>query len=324
MAQSAEVESTLDQQPSIELPDLVVPPLGPPRPDVPIRDVVSRALMIDLRRMVHHEPGTRQGEDVEELHQMRVATRRLRATLRTYRPVLDEQWARDLGAALRPLADVLGAVRDLDVMAEQVDDDLRDLSSVTVVDDSAAEVLRGRVADRRREAREALLVHLNDPAHMILLDRLRDAATNPVCVDPNAPAGPTLSPLVGAAWRRVRKAEKRSRRSEGQPGEGLHLVRLRIKRLRYAADAVAPAYGKAATRLSKVAARAQDVLGIVQDANVAVDAYQRMVPRADPPTAYLLGLLAARALGRKDAAMADWPDAWRALGKPRLRAFLDA
>lgn len=298
-----------------EPPDLVVSPLGPPDPSIPIRDVVSRALLVDVRRLVRHDPGTRRGEDIEELHQMRVATRRLRATLRTYRPVLDEAWARALADELRPLARALGEVRDLDVMTDRVDGDLTALAERMPVDAAAAEALRDHLAGRRRSARDALLDHLDDPSHLALLDRLLDAGTNPVCTDPGAPAGPALSPLVRAAWRRVAKAERR--------GEHLHLVRLRVKRFRYAADAVVPAFGKPARRLSKVAGRAQDVLGVLQDADVAIEAHQRVVGDVGPGPAYVLGLLSGRALERRADALRAWPDAWRALRKPRLRAFLD-
>jgi triphosphatase len=66
---------------------------------------------------VQHEPGTRLGEDVEALHQMRVATRRLRATIALFREVLPAQFGA-LRDELQWVGHELGAVRDVDVQIE--------------------------------------------------------------------------------------------------------------------------------------------------------------------------------------------------------------
>ena len=73
-------------------------------------------LETQYRAIVEHDAGTRLGRDPEELHKMRVATRRLRAFLRTGRPLLDADWAEALRLELRWLGGVLGPVRDLDVL----------------------------------------------------------------------------------------------------------------------------------------------------------------------------------------------------------------
>lgn len=71
-----------------------------------------------LARIVRHDPGARLGDDAEDVHQMRVATRRLRAFLRAARAVAEPRWADELRAELRWLADALGPVRDLDVLLD--------------------------------------------------------------------------------------------------------------------------------------------------------------------------------------------------------------
>ena len=290
-------------------PDLVVPEPTRPNPMQPVVDVVSRAMLVDLDRMVRFDPGTRVGEDIEALHQMRVATRRLRTTLRTHRSVLDRDWANTLREDLRPLAAALGEVRDLDVLIARVE---ADLAKLDPADAEAAPGLCALLDQRRGEAREALLALLDAPGYGGLLDRLLTAATAPHVLEPDAPAGPTLTPLVRQAWKRVRAAVRAH-------DDQLHDVRLHIKRLRYAADAVRPAVGAPAADLSKAAGRAQDVLGTWQDAVVAIEAFRTMRSEVDPDVAYLLGVLTARAARRRDRAARRWPAEWRRLRRYRTR-----
>ena len=69
--------------------------------------------------MLEHEAGTRKGDDPEELHDMRVATRRMRAALRVFGAYLDPDVMRPVDRGLRRTGRMLGAVRDLDVFHEK-------------------------------------------------------------------------------------------------------------------------------------------------------------------------------------------------------------
>lgn len=116
--------------------------LGDPvrsRPSDPTVHQLRAALDTRLRALLTHDPGTRAGEDPEELHQMRVAVRRMRATLKAARPLLERAWADDLRVELGWVGRALGPVRDADVLIER---------------------LRGRVAaldDSNRETVEILI-----------------------------------------------------------------------------------------------------------------------------------------------------------------------
>lgn len=283
-----------------------------PDPGVAVVEVVRHALLSDLTRMIAHDPGTRLGEDPEELHQMRVATRRLRTTLRTYRPVLDSAWASGLREELRGLTAALGDVRDLDVLSARV---ARDVQRLPPEDRDAGERVRALLRDRRAAARATLMRVLDDRDYPNLLDRMVAAAQAPACPAPDAPAGPALAPIVARAWTQVAKAQAR--------GDPLHDLRLRIKRLRYAADAVAPAFGAPATDLAAAAARSQDVLGVHQDAVIAVEAYRSLLPQVDTEMAHALGQLTAAALRRQRRAARRWAQEWPRLRRPSLRRFLD-
>ena len=98
-----------------------------PRPRDPAAHAVRAAIAAGVRRMILNDPRTRLGE-VEPLHQMRVGTRRLRSDLRTFRPLLDKDWAESLRAELKWLGSSLGAVRDLDVLLERLRREGDDLS----------------------------------------------------------------------------------------------------------------------------------------------------------------------------------------------------
>lgn len=291
-------------------PDVAVPAMGNPDPDRPLGEVVSRALLLDLDRMVRHEPGTRRGEDAEELHQMRVATRRLRSTLRTYRPVLDPDWADALRERLRATAAALGAVRDLDVLLKRLDEEPLDGAAV----DGQAQV-HDILMGRRESARQGLLAVLDDPDHADLIEELLRAAHAPRCLDPGGPAGPQLAPLAAKAWDRLRTAQRTM-----EP----HDVRIRIKRLRYAAEAIEPAFGKPAKQLADAAGEAQDVLGGYQDAWVARDAYLALLESEalTLDAAFTVGLLVARSEAAIEASESAWPAAWASLKKPKRRRFL--
>ena len=106
------------------LPDLVEEPLGrhPTAADV-IRQAITRSVL----RLLAHDPGVRLGDDPEDVHQARVATRRLRSDLRTFRDLLDADWAQGLRDRLKVVAGALGAVRDADVLLERLHRQLDDL-----------------------------------------------------------------------------------------------------------------------------------------------------------------------------------------------------
>ena len=77
-------------------------------------------IAVQVGELIAHDPGTRLGDDPEELHQARVATRRLRAVLRAARPLLDPGWTESLRAELSWLGGALGPVRDLDVLLDHL------------------------------------------------------------------------------------------------------------------------------------------------------------------------------------------------------------
>ncbi|MGH3144986.1 MAG: CHAD domain-containing protein, partial [Rubrobacter sp.] len=129
--------------------------LGPRSVDasMTVGEVAFAVLRRQFAEMQTHEPGTRLGEDPEELHDMRVATRRLRAAMKVFEGALPERakWFRE---ELRWVAGALGEVRDLDVQIGR----LESLKQGT--DEESSEFL-GKILDvmkkRREEARKEML-----------------------------------------------------------------------------------------------------------------------------------------------------------------------
>src|SRR3982075_1639942 len=83
-------------------------------------DLVRHAIAVSVASLMRHDPGVRLGDDPEDVHRARVATRRLRSQLRTFRALLDTEWANTLRDDLRWLGAGLGSVRDRQVMAQRV------------------------------------------------------------------------------------------------------------------------------------------------------------------------------------------------------------
>src|SRR4029077_5001645 len=82
--------------------------------------VLRRAPSTSVIRLLRHDPGVRMGIDAEDVHQARVATRRLRSDLRTFQPLLDGDWTDRLREELRWVGGELGTVRDAEVLRDRL------------------------------------------------------------------------------------------------------------------------------------------------------------------------------------------------------------
>ncbi len=252
---------------------------GPPdlgstevRADSSLGEVAYAILRRQLGALLAHESGTRLGEDIEELHEMRVATRRLRAAIDFFADALPAR-AAALRNELTWLASVLGAVRDLDVQIERVDD-MREWTAWSVVDASGdhspAEDLRALLFEQHGEARAALLAALDSTRWERLVSGLVAMVTHTPNRRPLAarqPAALALPELVMERHRAVTKAARRAKRT-GIP-QDFHRLRIRCKRLRYSLEFTAGVYGGRTTAFTRRLAKLQDVLGKMQDAAVA-------------------------------------------------------
>jgi CHAD domain-containing protein len=222
------------------------------------------ALDTRLRALLAHDPGTRVGEDPEELHQMRVAVRRMRAMLKAAHPLLERTWADDLRAELGWLGRALGPVRDADVLIDR----LR-AHAVAFGDtgrDAVETLIETLVADRET-ARAEMLAVLSSRRYTALLRQLAGAVSRPLPAATGRKSTTPLVELVRIEYRRLSKAVQAA--GEDPPDEVLHALRIHGKRLRYTGELAATSGRKPVRKLVESTVALQDVLGEHQDACVA-------------------------------------------------------
>jgi CHAD domain-containing protein len=272
-------------------------------------EVVRLAVAASVVRLLRHDAGVRLGDDPEDVHQARVATRRLRSDLRSYRLLLDLQWTAALRIELAWLAGLLGAVRDTEVLVGRLQSRLAELPLAPEVD---------RLIDdlhaHRDEARQLLVQGMQEPRYAHLLDALVDAADRPQLLpEADGPAMEVLPDLLERPWRHLRREVNGL--GDDPLDEQLHQVRIRTKRLRYATEAAAPVLGKRAGAVAKAAARLQEVLGDHQDSVVAEGWLRGVGLRASPGEAFAAGELAALEVLEARETRSRWPKAWAELRK---------
>jgi CHAD domain-containing protein len=265
-----------------------------------------------LATLIANEPGTRLGEDPEDLHDMRVATRRLRAAFSFFKEILPPQFS-VLRTELSWLASILGAVRDLDVHLEGLEGAEEHLIALPEGTEPPLDRLRAVMTEERQLARAVLLGALDSPRYERLTTGLASLAQQGAArriAEYDVPAARVVPDLIGARYRSNLRAARRARRS-GRAAD-FHRLRIRGKRLRYAVEFAGDLYGEPAHRFSRRLAKLQDALGSVQDASVATERLLRLAADGDRPlppiTVFVMGALAARHQLESAKLMARIPD----------------
>jgi CHAD domain-containing protein len=275
------------------------PPLGTDPGAIRLRE------MLEAQRhaLLVHEPGTRLGQDPENLHQHRVAARRTRAFLRASRAFVDPAWRRLLNEPLRELGELTGPVRDLDVLLERLPEELGTLDDA---DRPGGQLLVAQLEIDRESARSRLVEGLDSESHQLLLARLRF----PPRLAPEVDSIP-LERIARKEFRRLAKGVAQLGRTPD--ATSLHGLRIALKRARYAAELSAPS-GKAGARFVARAKTLQTLLGEYQDAVVAEERLRTAtVVDARTAAAFVAGRIAERQLGRRARLLELLPAAWKRL-----------
>ena len=292
---------------ALEPPELRVREL---RRDSTVAAVLSRALSRSAIHLMRSDVVMRLDADPEGVHQARVASRRMRSDLRTFRTALDPTWVEPLRAELRWLGTVLGEARDADVMLDRVRGRAETIPPPEAP--GVAGVIEG-LEHRRKEAHVALIEALRTDRYYALLDRVVEAAEAPgVLSDADVQARVIARDLLRGPWRHLRQAV----RSAGKhPSDvELHTIRIRAKRVRYAADTLAQLMGRGARSFAEAAAGLQVVLGEHNDAVVAA-AWLRAwaADHRSGDAAFAAGMLAGIERAAAIAARDHWRKAWKLL-----------
>ncbi|MFE0702717.1 CHAD domain-containing protein [Streptomyces sp. NPDC058872] len=303
---------------------------APAEPDaVPGPGTAGAAVLAYVREQVEVivalDPAVRR-DLPDAVHQMRVACRRLRSALTTYRKVLDRTATDPVGAELKWLAGELGAARDQEVLVERLRHGI-DALPRTLRLGPVRRRLRIWGTAQERGSRSRALAALDSERHLALLDRLDALLTDP----PLRPAarGDATKVLPRSVLRDDRRVARRIEHALSlPPGRArdlaLHDARKAAKRARYAAEVAVPVLGKPAKKLASRLKEAQSLLGEHQDAVVARETLRTLAAQAHGAgeSAFTWGLL----YGREEAAAAarerELPGVWARASAPELRAAL--
>ncbi len=313
-----------------------LPPLVPPkvpktpgiRPEDPLAEAGRKVLRLHLARMLAYEAGTRSGTDPEDLHKMRVATRRMRAAWRTFGDAFKPGIRRRYVRSIRGIADALGAVRDLDVIIEGVE------AALPALGPEDRDGLEVYLADRRAAraaARSALLTLLDSGDYRDIVETALDFTETPGAGGiRTTERGPTLvrdtaASRIFLAWEQVRAHDAAIAWADPV---ALHALRIELKRLRYTIEAFREVLPARAERIVAEIVRVQDHLGLLNDADVAAaQARLWLIEHAagiDPAVAGAVG----RYLRGREAEVARlrrrFPVLWRRIMAPAFRRALAA
>jgi CHAD domain-containing protein len=274
-----------------------------------------------LHRLRLHDPGVRTGEAAEALHDMRVATRRLRAAVRIFAAGMPTRLQSRMTAEMHWLGGLLGGVRDLDVQLAKLD-------SFSAAAPAGFRPALGCLHDyldgERTRRRAAMLAGLDTARYFRLLIQLERFAYSRAPRRPRDAAA--LEPIPAAGRRAIKQAfrrlMKRGARIEAMPRpEDLHALRIRAKRLRYLLEFLQELTGKAGRRLVKRLTALQDLLGSFHDAVVAAEFVRTYVESAGaqlPPASMVaLGALVASELRRAEQTRTDFEHTWRRFTRKR-------
>jgi inorganic triphosphatase YgiF len=240
--------------------------------DATLEDLLAEGMREALDHIVSNEVIAREAVDPEGVHQMRVGLRRLRSALALLRPMLPAEAVASFQTELRWLTSELGVARDLDVFLEETLEPLQQ----RFAQDGALKRLRDEARELRAESYGHLRAALDSPRYshaMLLLGHWLARCgwrEQPLSADSArlfVPAREVTGALLGQRERKVRHLGRHLRRRSAQEK---HALRVRLKKLRYAAEFLAGVHppGRADRYLRRLA-ELQDVLGHLNDGATA-------------------------------------------------------
>lgn len=204
--------------------------------------------------MLANESGTRSGEDFEALHDMRVASRRMRSAFAVFEDHFPRKNLLRVRKSLRRLTKALCAPREWDVHAEHLAELLGGLKREA---DMAAIEFVAELVDRRRAAERRRMVCRLDRIDVgLLASRARKLMKR--MRRPRSSAREAWAALEPRAKLALGKLPALA---ETEKPDELHAMRVNVKRLRYALELFRPAFREPPTELLEMARRIQDVLG---------------------------------------------------------------
>ncbi len=292
-------------------------------------DAAYKTIRRHFKRTIWNEPGTRLGMDPVYLHDMRVATRRLRSAARTFRDALPERGFQALVEDLKWVGNALGRVRDLDVQLINLE---KGKSKIPSGCRPALDRYIERVRADREEARKGMLRALNTKRYRDFIDRFERLLDAGPPESPDAPLAHVPAALAGRdiILKELKRVLENGRDAGAASTDAeLHRLRIRCRRLRYACEFFFDLYGAPAKKFAKRMTVLQGILGAHQDAVVArqtLSEFTETISEGESEAGNLY-----RAVGQLMAAHArlaaecrvEFADAWKRFDRKKVRAPLE-
>ncbi len=315
------------------------PPIKVPKtPDVladePMSEAGRKVLRFHFARMLRREAGTRLGEDIEELHDMRVATRRMRAAFRVFGDFFERRAIAPFLKGLRRTGRVLGAVRDLDVFMEKAQ---HYLDTLPPQQQNSLDPLLDSWRGQRQAARERMIAYLDSEKYRRFVEEFGDFLETPGLGARPLPSGHPEPYLVCHVAPRLIYTRYEAVRAyepvlDGAPIEVLHALRIDCKRLRYTLEFFREVLGPEAKEVIEAVVIMQDHLGDLHDADVADGLLRDFLDGGTPaarkkaaatPRRRIIAPGVVAYLAAKQSELQTlidtFPAAWQRLNRPEVR-----
>lgn len=289
-----------------------------------VQQLLTAQLAQHQARLLDQDAGVR-ADHPEAVHRVRIAARRLRSVLTTFRPVLESSATDPVREELRWLGERFAQARDAQVLREHLH---------TVLASEPVELVIGPVGARLDDelsaayttGRDAATSALDSDRYMRLLDAIDELIASPPLSSLGDRSAKKMLP--GLLARDVRRLKRAVRAIEGagdaaERDAAFHEARKKAKRLRYAAESAIPVLGKRARSLATGTKALQETLGIHQDTVVSRARLRDygMQAHLDGTNAFTFGRLHALEQARAERAEADFSGRWAILRDKELKRW---
>ena len=254
-------------------------------PEDEMANAAEKILLLQFQEAEKAEPGVISANDIEDVHDMRVALRKIRSSLLIFREYLDSVRLTPLEKGVKKTLSTLGPIRDLDVLLEKTDSYLKS----EAIDPKQMSVFYEIVSQDREKAHEEAVRYLNSKEYVSFKKEFKETLEIGVYL-----GNPSINRKGDIAPVRVRdvlpsvlykKAADVTAYYEWLEGpflfvDKLHRLRIAAKNFRYTLDFFKDCLGDASVKLIKEFKELQDILGDFHDAVVAIemiDAYMKRI-----------------------------------------------
>ncbi len=301
-------------------------------PNDPMSEAGRKVWLFHFERMLKHEPGTRAGEDIEELHDMRVATRRMRSAFRIFDKYFESDVIAPFLQGLRHTGHALGAVRDLDVFMQKARKYLKTLPND---ENDALNPLLNSWQKQRSGEREKMLEYLDSASYQQFVQDFGDFLHTPgQGAKPLKKRKPKPYLVCHVVPRLIYKRYEAVRAYElvleDAPLDTLHALRIDCKRLRYTLEFFREVLGEEVEDAIGEIVAMQDHLGDLHDADVADNLLRDFLAgngarkNKDARRVIAPGVVEYLAVKQKELQdlIATFPQAWERMNRAEVRRWL--